>query len=339
MAILTSVSSGHPLRRIGIPRALLYHRYGILWETFFQALGYEVILSGQTTRALMDAGDRASIDEACLASKAYMGHVADLVDRVDAIFIPSFASVNHRAGFCTKFQSLPDMVVNTFRDEKLDVISLSIDDVTDERKTKAAYIDMAVHLGAAPRDAKRAYKEASAAQATADEARARRTAETVSLIERYRKVAASDPSKREQAPPLLLMVTHPYLSHDDYLCGDIADAIHDAGAFLIQADECDHAKSLKRSYDFSETLPWLVNRELAGAALDLQDAVDGIISVSAFPCGPDSMFTDALMRRVQGIPILHLTIDAQSGSAGMQTRIESFIDILRFKQEGGYLSA
>ena len=51
------------------------------------------------------------------------------------------------------------------------------------------------------------------------------------------------------------------------------------------------------------------------------------------------MFDDAIMRNVRGVPILNLMIDAQSGSAGMETRIESFIDILRFKGKQGYLDA
>lgn len=333
------MNSGRPIRRIGLPRALLHYRYGALWETFFQELGYETIVSGPTTKAVLEAGDKASIDEACLASKVYLGHVAQLADATDALFIPSLASVDHRKGFCTKFQSLPDMVDNTFRDQKMDIISLSIDDATDEKRTRTAYLDMATRLGAPLKRAKRAYKKAVAAQAAVDETRAVQLAETVSLMEKYRKMAAGHAQEEKQVPPLILIVAHPYIAHDRYISGDIEDAIERSGGVIAFADEYDRAKALKRSFDFSETLPWLANRELAGAVLDLKDAIDGIVSVSAFPCGPDSLFTDALMRRVENVPLLHLTIDAQSGSAGVQTRIESFIDILRFKKEGGYLDA
>ena len=31
---------------VGLPRALLYHQYGVLWETFFSALGCVVVVSG-----------------------------------------------------------------------------------------------------------------------------------------------------------------------------------------------------------------------------------------------------------------------------------------------------
>jgi predicted nucleotide-binding protein (sugar kinase/HSP70/actin superfamily) len=38
-----------------------------------------------------------------------------------------------------------------------------------------------------------------------------------------------------------------------------------------------------------------------------------------------------------GFPILKVVLDGQSGEAGLQTRIESFIDILTFQKKGGYL--
>lgn len=327
------------LHIIGIPRALLFHRSGVLWQTFFEALGFEVIVSDETTRAILEAGDAYSIDEACLASKVFLGHVAELKDSVDAIFIPSFRNADPRAGFCTKFQSLPDLVRNNFRDDDIKVLSLDIEEANDQAETKNAYLGLAAALGQARSHAKKAYRLATAAQANTDAARAKAAAETLALMSRYRKVVAADPTKKEAAPPLILLVAHPYLSHDPYICGDIIDAIEGTGSVVLFADEADHAKSFKRSFDFSETLPWIVNRELAGAALRLQGAIDGIVIVSAFPCGPDSMFTDALMRRLKNIPMLNLMIDAQNGSAGVQTRVESFIDILRFKQEEGYLNA
>ena len=49
------------------------------------------------------------------------------------------------------------------------------------------------------------------------------------------------------------------------------------------------------------------------------------------------MTNDAVMRCISGIPILNLTVDSQSGTAGLETRIESFVDILRYQQTGGYL--
>ena len=42
-----------------------------------------------------------------------------------------------------------------------------------------------------------------------------------------------------------------------------------------------------------------------------------------------------IIRRFSGKPILNMVLDDQDGTAGVETRLESFIDILKFK--GGEL--
>ena len=38
---------------IGLPNALLYHRYGILWKSLFTALGTKVIVSEPTNKEMV----------------------------------------------------------------------------------------------------------------------------------------------------------------------------------------------------------------------------------------------------------------------------------------------
>ena len=83
-------------------------------------------------------------------------------------------------------------------------------------------------------------------------------------------------------------------------------------------------------------MPWIINREMTGAAMLMKKKVDGIVIVSAYPCGPDSLVNDMLVRRLKDVPVLNLTLDAQSGTAGLETRMESFIDIIRYQKAGGY---
>lgn len=325
------------IKTIGIPCGLLFYRYGELWTTFFEELGRTVIVSQETDRALVEAGELVSVDECCLASKAYMGHVESLIDRCDALFVPCYASCNPRAGFCTKFQSATDLVANTFSERAGCVLSVLVEDASNKKKARAAYLNLALDLGATPAEARHAWKKAVRAQEDADARRAAAQAETLRLLKEYRTVVAQDPTAQEPQPLAILLVAHPYISHDRYLSSTVTDALERMGATVLYADETDHAKTYKASFDFSETLPWVINRELIGSILTLQNDIDGIVLVSAFPCGPDSMTDDAIMRCIQGTPILNLMIDAQSGTAGVETRIESFVDILRFQQKGGYV--
>ena len=325
------------IETIGIPRGLLFYRYGVQWCTFFEALGRSVVISPETDKAIVERGTEVSSDECCLASKTYLGHVDSLIGSCDAIFVPCYASVDPRAGFCTKFQSATDLVRNTFRDQHVRVISFLIEKLTHKKEVQQAYVNLGLRLGASPSEAHKAYKLGFAAQEEVNAKNAANQEELLKLIQSLRRLLAKHPDIDQESPLVILVVAHPYIAHDPYLGGPVIEALAKQGAYIVYADETRHEKTFKASFDFSDTMPWVVNRELIGSILLLQDKIDGIVLLSAFPCGPDSMTDDAIMRCITGKPILNLMIDAQSGTAGIETRVESFIDILRYQQKGGYV--
>lgn len=331
------------LQRIGMPRALLYYRYGTMWTTFLREIGCEVITSDKTDKAIATAGDRLSIDECCLASKVYLGHVESLLDRCDAVFVPSVANLGNHLGFCTKFQALPDLVYNTFHDRSPSLVTYLVDVNTEKAKPHDSLIDLGQRFGVSPREAKRAFKTSYKAQLAADDARAR--AQDQMLATLHTAPASKTPAASTQGtssavsaeqPLAILLVAHPYVAHDAYVGGRVVELLRNLGTTVLFADETDRDRALKASFEFSETMPWIINRELIGSMTLLRPHIDGFVLVSSFPCGPDSMTDDAIMRCIQGRPILNLTIDAQSGTAGLETRVESFVDILRFQKRGGY---
>ena len=46
------------------------------------------------------------------------------------------------------------------------------------------------------------------------------------------------------------------------------------------------------------------------------------------------MVNDILARSIKGVPVLQLVLDTQTGTAGVETRLESFVDIIRMKKGG-----
>jgi predicted nucleotide-binding protein (sugar kinase/HSP70/actin superfamily) len=52
------------------------------------------------------------------------------------------------------------------------------------------------------------------------------------------------------------------------------------------------------------------------------------VIITAFPCGPDSLAGELIMRKKNEIPTVNIVLDELSNDAGVQTRIESFIDII-----------
>ena len=358
------------VKTVGIPRGFLYYRFGVLWKTFFEELGCHVVLSGETDRLTLKHGDALSVDECCLASKIFMGHVASLKGRCDAIFVPRYNRFGLCKSFCTKFQALPDLVESAFKNAEnnavllddaqggvanaappaegaadgvatrtatsvsptsatfadLRILSANVDEY-EKTPEKEAFVALGMKMGHSAAQAKRTYNHARKAQDAYD----------AKLHQKLMADLRSPETDSTGAPKLkILVAAHPYVVHDPYVGKPLIDMLQQMEAIPLFADHYDRARAFKTSRSFSDTLPWLINRELIGTMLDLHDKIDGIVLVSAFPCGPDSMTSDAVMRYIKGRPILSITIDAQSGTAGLETRVESFVDILRYQKQGGY---
>ncbi len=66
-----------------------------------------------------------------------------------------------------------------------------------------------------------------------------------------------------------------------------------------------------------------------------RDGYDGVIQLAPFTCIPEIVVKTIMPRvtREHGIPVLTFFLDEQTGKAGMQTRLEAFIDMLRRKKE------
>ena len=87
---------------------------------------------------------------------------------------------------------------------------------------------------------------------------------------------------------------------------------------------------------------WANEDEVTGSAGHyLKDnKVDGIITITAFGCGPDSLMVERITRRAKQFnkPLLNLTIDEQTGEAGFVTRLEAFVDMLFRKKRASIVS-
>lgn len=301
--------------KIGIPRALLYYRFDVLWLTYFKELGVDVVLSPPTDKTILDAGNHYAIDENCLSSKLYFGHVAALSGKCDAVFVPRIANYGSEGVLCSRFEALYDIVENTFREEHMKFICCDVD-LQQKKTEKAAFEDLAVQLGKSSQEGAAAYEKA---QAAAAQAQKQKNEQQAALMEK-------DGIK-------ILVVGHPYNLHDEYIGKPIIKGLTNLGAIPILADAADPAAMRKEYPNLCKSVPWMINRELVGAVNHYKDQVDGIILITAFPCGPDSMLNEMIIRRVKGKPILNLLLDSQDGNAGIETRLESFVDIIRFRKE------
>ena len=242
--------------------------------------------------------------------------MAWLLDKCDFVFVPRMADMGRDKEFCLKFRALPDVVYNTFRSEGVRLVTCDIA-VRRGDSEMEAFAKLGKKLGYKKQQTFNAYLLA-------------KQAEQQAAAENARKLDAA-----LARPELKVLVCgHAYNIYDRYIGRPVVDAIEANHAIAIPADWVDRDAAWQAGCELTDTMPWMVNRELAGAAVQLHDKVDGIVLLSSFSCGPDSMTDEILTRRLKNIPILSMTLDGQDATAGMETRIESFIDILHLRKDG-----
>lgn len=298
---------------IGIPRAFLYFKYKYLWETFFKELKCEILISPETNKQILKDGLNNSIDESCLSAKVYIGHVYYLINKVDYILIPRIVSFGRNEVVCTKFNAMYDIVNNTFKNLKL--LDYNID-VNKNQSEFKAFMKMGNELGENSIIVLKAYLKAKKVQNYYEQLQSEKQEQLLSDTDKLK----------------ILIVSHPYNTYDRLLGYPIIKYLESFNVIPIYADAANKKKSSQESKVISETLYWTFNKELIGAIEHYRNKIDGIIFITTFPCGPDSLVNELCIRKIKGMPMTNIILDELQGEAGLLTRIESFIDIISEKK-------
>ena len=300
--------------KIGIPRALLYYKNEKFWTTFFDEIGVEYIISPETDRDILARGENLAVDETCLPAKLFLGHVDWLIGKCDYIFVPRVA---YRGGFelCTRFMTLPDLVSNIYRGKNLKLLFYN-DGGRGRGSERKAVRKMGKYLGVKRSLVRSAYAAARQAQTYYER---RRTSKQDEAMERTDK-------------PKILVVAHAYNIGDDYIGKPVTETLKSLGCMPVIAEYADERECVNASFKISHNLPWMYNRHLLGAIELYRDKVDGIILFTTFPCGTDSMVNELAVRRYKEKPMIVITADSQDGTAGLETRLESFVDIIMLRR-------
>jgi predicted nucleotide-binding protein (sugar kinase/HSP70/actin superfamily) len=265
--------------KIGIPRALLYHKYHVLWESFFKNLGCNVIISPETNKEILNKGLSVSVDESCLSVKLFLGHVAEIKDKVDYVFVPRIASLHRNEQSCVKFHALYDIVNNTFKN--INLIDYNID-VMRNRYGAFAFIKLGLKISKNPFKSINAYIKAK-----------RKYMQTHNKLIKEQEKRVN----RKDGKIKILVVSHPYTTYDGLLGRPIIKFLESQGASLIYSDLIESKLSRKLSKNLSDTIYWTYNKEFLGAIEKYRKKIDGILFLSTFPCGPDALVVDLCKKR------------------------------------------
>ena len=291
--------------RVGIPKGLMYCKYHPFLVTFFSELGAEIIVSEDTNKSILDAGVKYCVDDACLPVKVFHGHVDSIKDKCDVMVIPRIMQLWKNEYICPKFCGLPEMVINSI--DKLPLTNTEPIYATSKKKLYAWAKTSGKFLSKNNYQIKRAFINALKAQ------------------ENY-ETGIDDSGYEINAA----LIGHPYNIYDSYLNMNLINKMNSLGMGAKTAEFTGEDILYREAENLYKRPFWTFVRENYGFAVSAArgKTADGIIYVSSFNCGTDSVIIELIKNTVPGFPLLILKIDEHTGEAGIDTRLEAFRDML-----------
>ncbi|MCD3300170.1 acyl-CoA dehydratase activase-related protein [Clostridium botulinum] len=296
--------------KIGIPKGLLYCRYYPFIKKFLLELGVEFIVSEDTNKTILNNGVKYSVDEACLPIKIFHGHVVSLVGKCDLIIIPRIMSIRKKEFICPKFCGILEMIKNSI--PNLPKITELPIDISSPKSLYNWCRYIGKYVGAKSGDIKRAYYRAI-------------------ITQKNFKTGIEDNEYKIN----IGLLGHPYNVYDNFVNMNLVKKLHGFGVGVVteevveeQEIEDEINKLFKRPF-------WSFARNAYGAAGNFykNKKVDGIIYISSFACGIDSVVVELIKNRIEDFPLLILKVDEQTGEAGFSTRIEAFVDMIERRKK------
>jgi len=335
----TSEQTSKKKIKVGIPRALHFYRYFPFWKKLLEELDVELILSIPTNKKIVEEGVTHGFGELCIPVKIYYGHVLKLIREnpdLDYIFVPRYVAEVKEAYFCPKFLSLPDIIKILPGIPKI----LNFEVNVKEFPIATSVIELGKELGRTQNQSLDAYREA---QRYFDEYHkflrdGASGNHALRLVERNRPFTL--PKKRHKGDLKFLLLGHAYNIFDTFINLDFQKKLHDQGVEVLTIENLPES-IFKEPVIINKRLRnyWRHEEEIMAAIryflIKGREEIDGVIFLISFACGPDSLISELIMRdmKVVGLPFLEIIMDEHSGEAGLLTRVESFVEMIRRKKK------
>ncbi len=328
--------------KIGIPRAMSYYHNYPFYYGFFKALGIEIVLSDITTKETLSRGAGLVVTETCLPIKIYVGHVLNLLDKgVDKILVPSLQSVAPKVYNCSKIRGLPDLIRNVVKQD-FTMIEATLDKSEKKQGLYSFLRECAEPFGITDEETiKKASKEGW--KIYNNFMVMCKSGLSYPKALNYAKQGKIMIDTEEKGQPITVaLVSHGYNIYDERASMKIFDKLEKMDVKVLSALQLSKEQLNEGIKTLSQQAYWANEYEMTGAAGHfLKDSkVDGIITVTAFGCGPDSLMIEKITRKAKMFnkPLLNLTIDEQTGEAGFITRLEAFVDMLFRKKRANIIN-
>ncbi len=312
---------------IGIPRILQFYEWLPLFVTFFQELGFRVVVSPQTSKQIIKEGCEIVPGEPCFPIKIAIGHIKTLMDMgIKRIFLPQITDLPPEHPFfevgkvCPYVQSVPWISPASlkFKEKGIEVIS----PVFHLGRPKSLIYEelkrLSKMLGVKFSDAKKAWKKGMKAQ---EEFHSWLKSRGKEILEKFKNDL------------ILVIVGRPYNAFDPGANLGIHYKIRKLGIVGLPVDmlplEENVSEELLKAF---KGMYWEYGQRFLLAA-DFVRRHPNLFPIffTNFSCGPDSFIQHFFEDVLGGKPFLELEVDEHSAEAGVVTRLEAFVDSIKDK--------
>lgn len=317
---------------IGIPRAMSYYNYFPFWYGFFNKLGFDIILSDATTKKTMSDGAGLVVTETCLPIKVYVGHVINLIEKgVKNIFVPSIQSIAPKIYNCSKIRGLPDLIRNVVKGD-FNIIEATLDKSEKNNNLIDFLTEIALQFDIKDINVIKEAQNAGFVVQNNFNVMVQNGLDFDEALKNAKMGTVTIPPKKEDKPISVAVIGHGYNIYDKRACMDIFKKLDKMEVRTYNAYQLTIEQLKGGMNSLNSTLYWANQHEMTGCAGHYfqDEKIDGIITITAFGCGPDSLMLEDIKRKAKNYskPLLNLTIDEHTGEAGFVTRIEAFCDML-----------
>ena len=319
-----------PRGTVGIPRVLnMYENYPF-WFTFFNELGFRVVLSPPSNRKIYELGIESIPSESeCYPAKLAHGHVAWLIQQgIDFIFYPcipyerkEFEDADNHYN-CPIVTSYPENIKNNMDEIVNGTINFKkpfMSFKSEETIASSLIPELSEEFGIPANEIKKAVHLAWVELASAREDMKRKGEETIELLDRTGKRG-------------IVLAGRPY-HIDPEIHHGIPELINFYGLAVLTEDSISHLNPVERPLIVLDQ--WMYHSRLYAAAnfVKTKDNLD-LIQLNSFGCGVDAVTTDAVADILTNSGKIYTTlkIDEVNNLGAARIRIRSLLSAIRVRE-------
>jgi predicted CoA-substrate-specific enzyme activase len=308
-------------RTIGIPKSFLTNTLFPLYFNFFTQLGYRVVLGDNVKQLGIEKKESAF----CFPVELAHGFFQDLIDRkVDYIFLPHVLEVYNRDNkffdrTCVLLQSEPYYLKTTFKEDldEIQILSPVISFANGYENAKDRFIKLAKELGKDKALASSAYDYAAEIQKE--------------MLNEFKLIGRKVIEELENDPDKFAIVLfgRSYNSFAKEANLGIPQKFASRNVLIVPHDflPSEMLESYRHMY-------WGLGKQILQSARYVKNHPQLFGTyITNFSCGPDSMIITYFRNIMGNKPSLTLELDSHSADAGINTRIEAALDIIKSYRE------